>query len=198
MRTKVKSLVVAAMMPLAALSDVVDKTFARAFRIARLRRAGVQVSDSVVLLGPLRASGGGQVQLGERLLSYGDTVIETISGASLTVGDDVVLARGIQLTAHDDLTIGDRTMIGEYASIRTSKHAHGAGVQPRFSTDSSDPVAIGDDVWIGRGVIVMPGIMIGDGAVVGANAVVTRDVAAGGVVAGVPAKPIPPSSDSSN
>jgi acetyltransferase-like isoleucine patch superfamily enzyme len=33
-------------------------------------------------------------------------------------------------------------------------------------------------------------VTIGDGAVVGANAVVTKDVAAGEIVAGVPAKPL--------
>jgi len=37
---------------------------------------------------------------------------------------------------------------------------------------------------------VLGGITIGDGATVGANAVVTRNVAAGEVVAGVPAVPI--------
>jgi acetyltransferase-like isoleucine patch superfamily enzyme len=45
-------------------------------------------------------------------------------------------------------------------------------------------------VWIGRGVTVLPGVHIGDGAVIGANSVVNRDVAAGAVVGGVPARPL--------
>jgi acetyltransferase-like isoleucine patch superfamily enzyme len=43
--------------------------------------------------------------------------------------------------------------------------------------------------FIGTGAIVLPRLHIGEDAVVGAGAVVTRDVAAGAVVAGNPARP---------
>jgi acetyltransferase-like isoleucine patch superfamily enzyme len=41
---------------------------------------------------------------------------------------------------------------------------------------------------IGSGAVIMCGVEIGAGAMVGAGALVTRDVAAGAVVAGVPAR----------
>jgi maltose O-acetyltransferase len=49
---------------------------------------------------------------------------------------------------------------------------------------------IGDNVWLGGGVIVCPNVAIGDDTVVGAGAVVTRDLPAGVVAAGVPARVI--------
>lgn len=47
---------------------------------------------------------------------------------------------------------------------------------------------IGNGVTIFPGAVIVGGISIGDGAVVGANAVPTRDVPAGKVAAGVPAR----------
>jgi maltose O-acetyltransferase len=55
------------------------------------------------------------------------------------------------------------------------------------------PVRIGRDVWIGGGAIILPGVTIGDGALIGAGSVVTRDVGAGVMVAGNPARPRQPS-----
>jgi acetyltransferase-like isoleucine patch superfamily enzyme len=43
-------------------------------------------------------------------------------------------------------------------------------------------------VWLGGGVIVGPGVSIGDDTVVGAGAIVTRDLPAGVVAFGAPAK----------
>jgi acetyltransferase-like isoleucine patch superfamily enzyme len=53
---------------------------------------------------------------------------------------------------------------------------------------AAEPVKIGRGVFIGARAIVLKGVTIGDRAVVGAGAVVTRDVPAGGVVAGNPAR----------
>jgi len=52
-------------------------------------------------------------------------------------------------------------------------------------------VIVDDYAFVGIGATVVPGIRVGEGATVGAGAVVIRDVAAGAVVVGVPAGPLP-------
>jgi maltose O-acetyltransferase len=49
---------------------------------------------------------------------------------------------------------------------------------------------VADNVWLGGGVIVLPGVTIGEDTVVGAGAVVSRDLPAGVVAVGSPARVI--------
>jgi len=53
-----------------------------------------------------------------------------------------------------------------------------------------EKVVIEDYVFIGPRAIILPGVTIGKGAVVAAGAVVTKDVPAGMIAAGIPAKEI--------
>jgi maltose O-acetyltransferase len=58
----------------------------------------------------------------------------------------------------------------------------------RLGWESAEPITIADNVWLGGGAIVCPGVTIGENTVVGAGAVVTRDLPAGVVAVGVPAR----------
>ena len=60
----------------------------------------------------------------------------------------------------------------------------------RSTATAAGPVVLGDDVFVGQRAIILGGVTIGAGATIAAGAVVTRDVAAGEVVAGVPATPV--------
>jgi acetyltransferase-like isoleucine patch superfamily enzyme len=146
--------------------------------------------SSVVILGRAHVFGTGNIRFGAHTLLYADLHLETQGQAAITLGDGVVVSRGVHLVAMEGITVGKGTMIGEYASVRDANHARAEGVAMRDAGYSARRIAIGNEVWIGRGVAILAGVTIGDGATIGANAVVTRDVPAGAVVGGVPAKPL--------
>ena len=185
-----KLLFSALLYPLARLFDGV-RGLERVWAYTRLRaRMRTDLDRSVVVLGCPELHGTRNLRLGRNLYLYCDLHLETQAGGAIDIGDDVVISRGVHIVAFSGVRIGAGSMIGEYASIRDANHRYGEGVEPRNSGHDARPVEIGARVWIGRGASILAGVSIGDGAVIGANAVVTRDVAAGAVVGGVPARPL--------
>ena len=114
---------------------------------------------------PFRCELGFQIHLGARVFAnYGLVCLDT---APITIGDDTQIGPGVQLlTPHHPLEPGPR----------------------RERWESGEPITIGRNVWLGGGVIVCPGVSIGDDAVVGAGSVVTRDLPAGVLAVGNPAR----------
>ena len=85
------------------------------------------------------------------------------------------------------IVVGERVLFGPKVGLYTANHALDRGERAAGACRAR-PITLGDDVWIGGGTTVLPGVTIGDGAVVGAGSVVTRDVPAGTVAAGNPAR----------
>lgn len=85
------------------------------------------------------------------------------------------------------ITIGDVVQIGPNVQLLTATHPLEPELR-RAKWEAARPITIGDNVWLGGGVIVCPGVTIGANTVVGAGAVVTRDLPAGVVAVGNPAR----------
>jgi maltose O-acetyltransferase len=85
------------------------------------------------------------------------------------------------------IAIGEACQIAPRVQLLTATHPVDPGPR-RAGWESGAPIAIGDNVWLGGGVIVGPGVTIGADTVVGAGSVVMRDLPAGVVALGVPAK----------
>lgn len=87
------------------------------------------------------------------------------------------------------ITLGDAVRIGAHTSILAFNHTMtDPEVEVFRQPISSRGISVGNDVWIGSHVVVLDGVTVGDKAVIAAGAVVTKDVPAGAVVGGNPAR----------
>lgn len=127
------------------------------------------VGEGVEIRSPFRCEYGGGISIGPRTFVNFDCVMLDV--APITIGADCQLATRVQL-----LTA-----------------AHPVEPQPRRDKwEYGAPIVLGDNVWLGGGAIVCPGVTIGEDTVVGAGAVVTKDLPAGVLAAGVPARVVRP------
>ena len=122
------------------------------------------------------------------LLLNREVPTETLVKRGLKVGRDFNRQQGcfIDPTHCYLIEIGDDVTM----SIRVTLMAHDASTKKLTGYTRLGRIKIGNHVFLGAGATVLPGVTIGDGAVIGAGSVVTRDVPAGAVVVGVPARVI--------
>jgi maltose O-acetyltransferase len=108
-------------------------------------------------------------------------------GAQISLGAGTFVNFGLVALDPAPITIGDDVQIGPNVQLLTPTHPLQADLR-RAGWEAARPIAIADNVWLGGGVIVLPGVSIGENSVVGAGAVVSRDVPAGVLAVGNPAR----------
>jgi len=122
-------------------------------------------------------------------------------GDETSIGTFVEIQKGVRIGARckiqshtficEGVTLEDEVFVGHNVNFLNDRW-------PAAVNDNGSRKGAGD--WrlettlvkrrasIGTGAIVLPGVTVGEGAVVGAGAVVTKDVPAGAVIAGNPAR----------
>jgi len=121
----------------------------------------------------------GRAEIGDRVTFVGGmtpTRIEVAAGAALTVGGETLFNYGTVIDARAGISIGRRCMFASF--VRLADSAGG----------KTAPIVVGNDVWVAHGAVIEPGVTIGDGAVVAAGTVVSKDVPAGSMAIGNPAR----------
>jgi maltose O-acetyltransferase len=108
-------------------------------------------------------------------------------GTRVTIGPGTFANYELLMLDVAPITIGAACQIATRVQLLTATHPIDPAPR-RAGWESAEPIVLGDNVWLGGGVIVCPGVTIGDDTVVGAGAVVTRDLPAGVVAVGSPAR----------
>ncbi|WP_336514155.1 DapH/DapD/GlmU-related protein [Pollutibacter soli] len=124
---------------------------------------GTVIDETVGIFPPIYINYGKHFSIGKNVFINFNCTFLTLGG--IVIEDDVLIGPGVKITSE-----GHPLSPAERQSLIPGK------------------VHIKQNAWIGAGAIILPGITIGENAVVAAGAVVTKDVPAGTVAAGVPAK----------
>ncbi len=110
-------------------------------------------------------------------------------GQQTTIGAGTFINAGAVILDVGRVTIGADVQVGPNVQLLTPTHPLEPSLR-RSGAEAAEPITIGDNVWLGGGVIVCPGVSIGPDTVVGAGAVITRDLPAGVLAVGNPARVI--------
>ena len=114
-----------------------------------------------------------------------------VSGGNLTIGKNTYLESFSTILCKGDITIGNNIAIASNVVIVDYNHVI-TNKTKNYTREADEigKIIIKDNVWISAGVKILKNVTIGEGAIIGANAVVTKDVPAGKIYGGIPAKAI--------
>ncbi|NNJ09093.1 acyltransferase [Chloroflexales bacterium ZM16-3] len=145
------------------------------------------IGDRVVIY---QRHNAGPVALGDYVELHRDVIIENGSGGSLSIGARTGVQPRCQFAAYvAPIMIGARVQIAPACAFYPYDHGMAPGIpmieQP---LTSRGPIVVDDDAWLGYGAVVLGGVRIGAGAVIGASAVVSRNIPAGAIAVGTPAR----------
>ena len=104
----------------------------------------------------------------------------------LTIGDHCHIGDEVNLYTLGEIEIGNCAVVSQRSYICTGSHDY---TRPTFDIFAKK-IVIETEAWVAMDVFVAPGVTIGRGAVVGARSSVFRDVPAGTISVGTPARVI--------
>lgn len=122
-------------------------------------------------------------------------------GDGTRIGPFVEIQRGVRIgknckiSSHsflcEGISLGNGVFIGHgvmFTNDRNPRACNADGSLQGNGDWAMETTTVEDGVSIGSGAILLPGIRLGRNAMIGAGAVVTRDVEAGQIVKGIPAR----------
>jgi acetyltransferase-like isoleucine patch superfamily enzyme len=116
-------------------------------------------------------------------------------GPFVEIQRDVTIGARCKISSHSfictGVDIGDEVFVGHGVVFVNDKYPRSVNEEGELQTEADWTLlrtSVEDGAAIGSGALILGGVTVGTGAVVGAGAIVTRDVAAGTIVVGNPAR----------
>lgn len=139
---------------------------------------------------------GADVKIFSFVNAYGCEIGDgTKIGTFVEIQKNSVIGKNCKISSHsficEGVRIEDNVFIGHGVMFTNDKYPRAANLDGSLQTEADwqvIPTLVKRGASIGSGATIIAGISIGENALIGAGAVVTRDVPAGAIVAGVPAK----------
>lgn len=110
-------------------------------------------------------------------------------GSNIYVGDNFYANTNCCILDCAKIVFGNNVWIGPNVGFYTPNHAFDHE-ERTAGYERSLPITVGDNVWISGGVTIVGGVTIGANSVIGAGSVVVKDIPAGVLAVGNPARVI--------
>jgi len=139
---------------------------------------------------------GKDVKLAKFINLYGCAVgDETKIGAFVEIQRNATVGRRCKISSHtficEGVTIEDHVFVGHGVVFINDSYPRATTASGELQTTADwkvEKTLVKKGASIGSGATILSNVTIGEGAIVGAGSVVTRDVPAGTIVAGNPAR----------
>jgi len=118
-------------------------------------------------------------------------------GAFVEIQKGVTIGADCKISSHtficEGVTLEDRVFVGHNVSFINDRYPRATNPDGSLQSEADwkvEPTLVKKGASIGTSATILCGVTIGEGAIVGAGSVVTKDVPAGAIVAGNPARPM--------
>lgn len=141
---------------------------------------GLKIGNNVTLyMSSLATEHNGYIEIGD--FSY-------LSNATIACYNKVIIGKYVYIAGGVTIVDSDFHPLDPAARIFDTVAISPVGNKTMRPSFDALPVIIEDDVWIGFNATILKGVTIGKGAIIHPGAVVLKNVPAGAVVSGNPAK----------
>lgn len=181
--------------------NVICRMIHQRIAVYYLRKNKANFHDDIIFNGPCELHISGKLTIGREFICNssikhciddGHSMINVISDAELCIGDSTGISN-VQLHCYDKINIGNYVNIGA-GTIIFDTNFHSTNWKDRenriidVTNAKTAPIYIGNYVFIGARCIIGKGVKIGDMSIIAAGSVVTKDIPAGEIWGGNPAR----------